>query len=176
MNLSKWMVLGISVALSCSLAMGADKKKAGDAEKGKEVFSNNAESAITQTARKRKWGRASKGLFSNEKMNNGKKPNEANVREKIDEGGNGMPSYKEMLSDDEKERPDRLLEDAVEGEADGLPSTSLLPGGDGALEVVGIILRRVVVLRSHGISVLVQFHLGFGLLPAVSAASHPRPG
>ena len=29
-------------------------------------------------------------------------PTETNVREKIDEGGNGMPAYKEMLSDDEK--------------------------------------------------------------------------
>jgi hypothetical protein len=28
----------MSAALTCSLAIGADKKKAGDAEKGKEVF------------------------------------------------------------------------------------------------------------------------------------------
>jgi mono/diheme cytochrome c family protein len=35
-------------------------------------------------------------------MTNGKKPTEANVREKIDEGGNGMPAYKDMLSDEEK--------------------------------------------------------------------------
>jgi mono/diheme cytochrome c family protein len=44
-----------------------------------------------------------KGLFSRDKMNNGKKPTEANVRAKVDEGGNGMPAYKEMLSDDEKD-------------------------------------------------------------------------
>jgi mono/diheme cytochrome c family protein len=43
-----------------------------------------------------------KGLFKQEKMTNGKKPTEANVREKIDEGGNGMPAYKDMLSDEEK--------------------------------------------------------------------------
>ena len=42
-------------------------------------------------------------LFSREKMNNGKKPTDANVLEKINEGGNGMPAYKEMLSDDEKD-------------------------------------------------------------------------
>ena len=36
-------------------------------------------------------------------MNNGKKPTDANVLEKINEGGNGMPAYKEMLSDDEKD-------------------------------------------------------------------------
>ena len=79
--------------------MGADKK--GDAEKGKEVFQqcgvcHNADSA------EKKMGPGLKGLFQGEKMANGKKPTEANVRAKIDEGGNGMPSYKEMLSDEEK--------------------------------------------------------------------------
>jgi mono/diheme cytochrome c family protein len=28
--------------------------------------------------------------------------NDANVRAKIDEGGNGMPAYKDILSDQEK--------------------------------------------------------------------------
>src|SRR5215472_838039 len=97
----KLTALGVTVALTCSLTLGADKKKAGDADKGKEVFQqcgvcHNADST------EKKMGPGLKGLFQNEKMNNGKKPTEANVREKIDEGGNGMPSYKEMLSDDEK--------------------------------------------------------------------------
>ncbi len=99
MRRSKLMILGLGFSLTCSLAMGADKK--GDAEKGKEVFQqcgvcHNADST------EKKMGPGLKGLFQNEKMNNGKKPTEANVRAKIDEGGNGMPSYKEMLSDDEK--------------------------------------------------------------------------
>jgi cytochrome c len=97
---SKLIVFGVSAALACSLAMGA-QKKAGDAEKGKEVFQqcgvcHNADST------EKKMGPGLKDLFQHEKMNNGKKPTEANVREKVDEGGNGMPSYKEMLSDDEK--------------------------------------------------------------------------
>ena len=99
MRRSKLTILGLGFSLTCSLAMGADKK--GDAEKGKEVFQqcgvcHNADST------EKKMGPGLKGLFQNEKMNNGKKPTEANVRAKIDEGGNGMPSYKEMLSDDEK--------------------------------------------------------------------------
>ena len=99
MRRSKLIVFGLSFSLTCSLAMGADKK--GDPEKGKEVFQqcgvcHNADST------EKKMGPGLKGLFQNEKMNNGKKPTEANVRAKIDEGGNGMPSYKEMLSDDEK--------------------------------------------------------------------------
>jgi len=44
-----------------------------------------------------------KGLFKRDKMTNGKAPSEANVRAKVDEGGNGMPAYKDMLSDKEKD-------------------------------------------------------------------------
>ena len=91
----------MSLALGAMLAQGADKKK-GDAEKGKEIFQqcgvcHNADSE------EKKMGPGLKGLFQREKMNNGKKPTEANVKEKVEEGGNGMPAYKEMLSDDEKE-------------------------------------------------------------------------
>ncbi|MDQ6700611.1 MAG: cytochrome c [Acidobacteriota bacterium] len=80
--------------------LGADAKT-GDAAKGKEVFEqcgvcHNADST------EKKMGPGLKGLFAKDKMTNGKKPTEANVKAKIDEGGNGMPAYKEMLSDDEK--------------------------------------------------------------------------
>ena len=34
---------------------------------------------------------------------NGKKPSDATVKDKIDQGGNGMPAYKDMLSDQEKD-------------------------------------------------------------------------
>ena len=90
--------LCLALAAGSKAMLAADK---GDAAKGKEVFEqcgvcHNADSE------EKKMGPGLKGLFQNEKMNNGKKPTEANVREKIDEGGNGMPSYKEMLSDNEK--------------------------------------------------------------------------
>jgi|SRR5579859_8103165 Cytochrome c2 len=98
---SKLVIFVTSAALTGTLAMGADKKKAGDAEKGKEVFQQCSVCHNSDSTEK-KMGPGLKGLFQNEKMNNGKKPTEANVREKVDEGGNGMPSYKEMLSDDEK--------------------------------------------------------------------------
>src|SRR6266487_3038589 len=88
----------LTLAAGSKAMLAADK---GDAAKGKEVFEqcgvcHNADSE------EKKMGPGLKGLFQNEKMNNGKKPTEANVRAKIDEGGNGMPSYKEMLSDEEK--------------------------------------------------------------------------
>jgi cytochrome c2 len=85
---------------AASLALAGDKK--GDADKGKEVFQQCSVCHNADTTEK-KMGPGLKGLFSRDKMNNGKKPTEANVRAKVDEGGNGMPAYKEMLSDDEKD-------------------------------------------------------------------------
>jgi len=86
--------------MGASVVLLAAKK--GDPEKGKEVFQpcavcHNADS------NEKKMGPGLKGLFSKEKMNNGKKPTEANVRAQIDDGGNGMPPYKDMLGDDEKD-------------------------------------------------------------------------
>jgi cytochrome c len=90
---------GMALAIASAPAVAAPKK--GDPEKGKEVFQqctpcHNADST------EKKMGPGLKGLFSKEKLNNGKKPTEENVRAQIDEGGNGMPAYKEMLSDEEK--------------------------------------------------------------------------
>src|ERR1051326_1650391 len=89
---------------TCSIALLAAPGlfAAGDAAKGKEVFEqcgvcHNADST------EKKMGPGLKGLFSHDKMLNGKKPTEANVRAKIDEGGNGMPAYKEILSDEDKD-------------------------------------------------------------------------
>ena len=104
MRRSNLIVIAVGVVVSCSLALGQGKKgaKAGDATKGQEVFQqcsvcHNADST------EKKMGPGLKGLFQHDKLVNGKAPTEANVRAKIDEGGNGMPSYKEMLSDEEKD-------------------------------------------------------------------------
>ena len=93
------LVFGAMLAVGSTAVLTGDTK--GDPEKGKEVFQqcgvcHNADST------EKKMGPGLKGLFTRDKMNNGKKPTETNVREKVDEGGNGMPAYKEMLSDDEK--------------------------------------------------------------------------
>jgi mono/diheme cytochrome c family protein len=44
-----------------------------------------------------------KGLYKKAKMANGKAPSDATVRARIDEGGSGMPPYKDMLSETEKD-------------------------------------------------------------------------
>ena len=73
----------------------------GDAAKGKEVFVQ-CEVCHNADSTEKKMGPGLKGLFAKDKLVNGKKPTDANVLAKINEGGNGMPAYKEMLSDDEK--------------------------------------------------------------------------
>jgi cytochrome c2 len=91
------------ILTAAALAAGSTTAfAAGSAEKGKEVFDqcsvcHNADSTEV------KIGPGLKGLFKHDKLVNGKPVNEANVRAKIDEGGNGMPSYKDILSNQEKD-------------------------------------------------------------------------
>jgi len=90
------LVAGLTAGLSAQ-----DKAKPGDAAKGKDVFDqcsvcHNADSTET------KVGPGLKGLFKMDKLVNGKPVTEANVREIINAGGNGMPSYADQLSDQDK--------------------------------------------------------------------------
>ncbi len=72
----------------------------GDAAKGKEVFDNNAASATTRTATEAKMGPGLKGSSRRPRCRlRTSQPTDANVLEKINEGGNGMPAYKDILSD-----------------------------------------------------------------------------
>jgi len=77
----------------------ADK---GDAAKGKAVFEQCAVCHNADSDEK-KMGPGLKGLYKKDKMTNGKKPTDATVRARVDEGGGGMPAYKDMLSDEEKD-------------------------------------------------------------------------
>ena len=95
---SKVFAFGVALALASSAALAANK---GDPDKGKEVFQQCTPCHNSDSTEK-KMGPGLKGLFSKEKLNNGKKPTEENVRSQIDEGGNGMPAYKDVLSDAEK--------------------------------------------------------------------------
>ena len=97
--------IAIAAALTAGLMGTAPRLRAadkGDAAKGKEVFEQCAVCHNADSEEK-KMGPGLKGLFKHDKLVNGKKVNEANVRAKIDEGGNGMPPYKDMLSDKEKD-------------------------------------------------------------------------
>ncbi len=73
-----------------------------DAAKGKSTFEDSCSGCHNADSTEKKMGPGLKGLFAKEKMNNGSKPTEETVLKQINEGGNGMPGYKDTLSDEEK--------------------------------------------------------------------------
>ncbi len=93
----------VIATVSSGLLIGQEETKpaAGDAEKGKETFEQCAACHNTDTDEK-KMGPSLKGLYKKDKLKNGKKVTDANVRAVIDAGGNGMPGYADILSDEEK--------------------------------------------------------------------------
>jgi cytochrome c len=94
------------LALVCALLCGPVSmyaQKQGDAAKGKSVFDDNCSVCHNSDSAERKIGPGLKGVFKKAKLDsNGKPANEANIIEKINEGGNGMPGYKDTLNDDDK--------------------------------------------------------------------------
>ena len=90
---------GIGGLLFTGLVIAADKE--GDAAKGKEVFDQCSVCHNTDTDEK-KIGPSLKGLFKHDKLKNGKAVTVENVKAMINAGGNGMPSYADLLSEQEK--------------------------------------------------------------------------
>jgi cytochrome c len=99
MNRTRVYVCCAILATGSVAALAAGK---GDAAKGKEVFGQCAVCHNADSTDK-KMGPGLKGLFKRDKLANGKKITDATVRDQIEQGGNGMPSYKDMLSDTEKD-------------------------------------------------------------------------
>jgi cytochrome c len=97
--LKKMIPAAIAALLAANLLSGF--QKGGDAKKGKELFEqcsvcHNADSD------EKKMGPGLKGLFKKAKLSNGKPLTEASVRAIINAGGNGMPAYESILSEEEK--------------------------------------------------------------------------
>jgi cytochrome c2 len=99
MNRFKVWAVCLTVAAGTATALMGAK---GDAAKGKEVFSQCAICHNADSVEK-KMGPGLKGLFKKDKLADGKKASEANIRTRIDEGGTGMPPYKELLDDQQKD-------------------------------------------------------------------------
>ena len=97
------LILSVSLALAAATAGLAQKKggKVADAAKGKEVFEQCAV-CHNATTDEKKVGPGLKGLFKKAKLASGKKISDQTVLSRINEGGGGMPSYKDMLSEEEK--------------------------------------------------------------------------
>jgi cytochrome c2 len=91
--------------LAAGFAVGQEKgekgSSKGDAAKGKETFEQCSVCHNIDTDEK-KMGPSLKGLFKRKTLQNGKNVTEANVKAVINAGGNGMPAYADMLSDEEK--------------------------------------------------------------------------
>jgi cytochrome c len=90
--------------LACALfllAATAPELVAADADHGKELF---GQCSICHNVDKpdKKIGPSLMGLFKKQAMQNGKAPTEQNVTAVITDGGNGMPAYKDILTDEEK--------------------------------------------------------------------------
>jgi mono/diheme cytochrome c family protein len=89
--------------LTCAAIVAASAKGGeGDAEKGKAVFAQQCVMCHNATTTEKKMGPGLKGVFKKDKLANGKKATEQNVRAQIENGGNGMPAYKDMLSEEER--------------------------------------------------------------------------
>ena len=98
----RFRVLTLCVGLAAGSQTMLSAGKA-DAAKGKAVFEQQCGMCHNPDSDEKKMGPGLKGLFKKDKLASGKKPTEANVRAHIDEGGIGMPAYKDMLSDQEKD-------------------------------------------------------------------------
>ena len=86
-----------------AVALMAGQKAAPRANvaKGKEAFEQCVICHAVDTNEK-KLGPSLKGLFKRAKLQNGKPLNNATVLAQINEGGNGMPAYADILSAQDK--------------------------------------------------------------------------
>jgi len=81
--------------------MAPPLKRSGRTAIGKEVFEQCRGCHSAETDEK-KVGPSLKGIFRRSRLRNGERVTEKAVREKIDLGGDGMPAYSGVLSENEK--------------------------------------------------------------------------
>jgi cytochrome c len=99
LKLSGAVLLSAAFLATTGTAYGQDKK--GDAAKGKQVFEQCSVCHNVDSPEK-KMGPSLQGLFKKKTLTSGKPVTDANVLNQINNGGNGMPAYADMLSADDK--------------------------------------------------------------------------
>ena len=103
------VALTFTLALSVSFAQnkkggkkGAAKAPAGDVAKGKDLFEANCEVCHNADSTEGKVGPGLKGVKDG-KLPSGKDATHDQILETVNAGGGGMPAYKELITDQEKE-------------------------------------------------------------------------
>jgi len=85
------------ICLLAGTALYGQSAPKGDAAKGKEIFDQQCGLCHDATTTEKKMGPGLKGLFKRPKLSTtGKPTNDANVLDKIMNGGNGMMPFKDM--------------------------------------------------------------------------------
>jgi|SRR6185437_6961154 len=98
--MSKSQYLTIVCLLAGATGLYGQPAAKGNAAKGKELFDQQCGLCHDATSTEKKIAPGLKGLFKRPKLSTtGKPTNDANVLDKINNGGNGMPPEKDLLSD-----------------------------------------------------------------------------
>ena len=97
------MLMGIGAAVAQSKKAppkknGAAATKAGDAAKGRQVYSENCSICHFAKSREKKIGPGLEGIFKRGKFADGKKVDDASMRAWIEKGGEQMPPFDEVLN------------------------------------------------------------------------------
>src|SRR6059036_2091898 len=90
-------------------ALGGNSPRARAGEKGGDASTKNNIFQQCSGCRRAengegKPGASLKGIFKRDKLRKGKPATEKNVRERIQKGGDGIPSFADILSDKETDR------------------------------------------------------------------------
>lgn len=99
LKLTGALALSASFLAATGTAYGQDTK--GDPAKGKQVFEQCSVCHNVDSPEK-KMGPSLQGLFKKKTLSSGKPVTDANVLNQINNGGNGMPAYADMLSAEDK--------------------------------------------------------------------------
>lgn len=93
-RISFWMA-------AAAIAIAAPLAQAQSAEDGKEIFDTKCSVCHNADSKDKKIGPGLAGIKDG-KLPSGKDATDANMMENLNKGGNGMPAFEKLLSDDEK--------------------------------------------------------------------------
>ena len=89
-------------AAALAVAIAAPLAQAQSAEDGKELFDAKCGVCHNADSKDKKIGPGLAGIKDG-KLPSGKDATDANMTENINKGGNGMPAFEKLLSDEEKQ-------------------------------------------------------------------------